>query len=197
MKRFFVFILWVILIWWFGSTFWYFENKVYCNIKDNNVTISLMNYSWTLKCKVYIDVIQQNALKKYDEIMAINSYIAQWEDVYYWKNVLESKKSDFIQLVNYRSQIISVVNRFESVLFNRYYDSLQKDMRIYYSDLEVQYYSFINQDTQVKWSKKELMISQLKQQIENVSAIIKAESLDDIMKIVPSYIYLKKQIEWN
>ena len=197
MKRFFVFIFWVILIWWFGSTFWYFENKVYCNIKDNNVTISLMNYSWTLKCKVYIDVIQQNALKKYDEIMAINSYIAQWEDVYYWKNVLESKKSDFLQLVNYRSQIISVVNRFESVLFNRYYDSLQKDMRIYYSDLEVQYYSLINQDTQVKWSKKELMISQLKQQIENVSAIIEAESLDDIMKIVPSYIYLKKQIEWN
>ena len=110
---------------------------------------------------------------------------------------MESKKSDFLQLVNYRSQIISVVNRFESVLFNRYYDSLQKDMRIYYSDLEVQYYSLINQDTQVKWSKKELMISQLKQQIENVSAIIEAESLDDIMKIVPSYIYLKKQIEWN
>lgn len=197
MNKIFMVILWIVFVLWFGSTFWYFEDKVYCNIENNDVTISLRNYSWTSKCKVYVDIIQQNALKMYDEIMLINSYIVQWEDVYYWKKLLEEKKSEFIELVNYRTQIVSVVNRFEKILFDKYYHWLQKEMKDYYLDLESQYYSLVNDVSQKRWSGNGLKKTQLKQQMENVSSILDAKNLDDIIKVSSSYIYLKKQIEWK
>ena len=197
MRRLIALLLWFFVVLWSCCTFWYFENKVYCDITDNNVTIFLKNYSWTLKCKVYIDTIHQLALKKYNEIMAINSYISQWEDVYYWKTILDEKKSEFIHLINYKSQIISVVNRFESILFDRYYWLLQKQMEDYYLDLENQYNDLLNNNSQVKTFDGSLKIIYLEQQMLNVSNLLDASNLDDIMKIVPSYIYLKNQIEWS
>ena len=141
-----------------------------------------------------MDTIYQLALKKYSEISAIRSYIAQGDDVYYWKEVLEEKKSEFVQLVNYRSQIKTVIDRFELALFEKYYNLLKKPLKAYYSDLEMQYYTLVNQ-TSTKTSKTSLKIAQLEQQMLNVNHILNAKNMDDIMEVVSSYIYLKKQIE--
>jgi hypothetical protein len=39
------------------------------------------------------------------------------------------------------------------------------------------------------------MVAQIEQQMQNVSHVLNAKNLDDIMQVVSSYIYLKKQIE--
>ena len=104
-----------------SQTFWYLESKVYCNLENKNVTIFTKNEEWTVKCQTYLDTIYQLALKKYNEISTIRSYINEWDDVYYWKRVLEGKKSEFLQLVNYRTQIKTAIDKFESALFNEYY----------------------------------------------------------------------------
>jgi hypothetical protein len=67
-------------------------------------------------------------------------------------------------------------------------------MQNYYSDLETQYYILVNQSKK-DVSEDSLEIAQLEQQMWNVSHILDAKNLDDIMEVVPSYIYLKKQIE--
>lgn len=188
--------LWVILALWFGQSFWYFEDKVFCDMDGKNVTIFLKNNEWMLTCKTYMDAIYQLALKRYNEIMAINSYIEQWEDVYYWKNILEEKKTNFLQLVNYRTQIKEVVDKFESVLFEKYYSILYKPMQVYYSDLETMYYILVNQKSSLNSSNTALKVAQLEQQMQNVSHVLEARNLNDIMDVVSSYIYLKKQIEW-
>lgn len=141
-----------------------------------------------------MDTIYQLALKKYNEISSIRSYIAQGDDVYYWKQILEEKKSEFIQLVNYRTQIKTAIDKFELALFDKYYNLLQKPLKAYYSDLEVQYYILLNK-TSPKTQKTSLKIAQLEQQMWNVNHILNAKNMDDIMSVVPSYIYLKKQIE--
>jgi hypothetical protein len=86
-----------------SQTFWYLESRVFCNLGNKNVTIFLKNEEWTVKCQTYMDTIYQLALKKYNEISAILSYIDQWNDVYYRKEVLEDKKSELLHLVNYRT----------------------------------------------------------------------------------------------
>jgi hypothetical protein len=68
-------------------------------------------------------------------------------------------------------------------------------MQKYYSDLEAQYYTMINQDVSQRSSNYMLKIAQLEQQMWNVSHVLEAKNLDDIMNVVSSYIYLKKQIE--
>ena len=182
---------------WFSQSFWYLENRVFCSLENNNVTIFIKNEEWTIKCKAYLDAIYQLALKKYNEISAIRSYIDQWDDVYYWNKVLEDKKSEFLQIVNYRTQIKTAIDRFESKLFDQYYAILHDPMKKYYSDLEVQYYIMINQDVSLRWSNHSLMVAQLEQQMWNVSHVLNAKNLDDIMSVVSSYIYLKKQLEWK
>ena len=148
-----------------------------------------------MKCQTYLDTIYQLALKKYNEISAIHSYIEQGDDVYYWKNVLEEKKTEFLQLVNYRAQIKTAIDKFESALFDKYYVILQGPMRNYYSDLDIQYNTLSNQDASIKKSEHSLKLAQIEQQMWNVNHIIEDKNLDDIMNVISSYIYLKKQIE--
>jgi len=144
-----------------------------------------------------MDTIYQLALKKYSEISTIRSYIIQGEDVYYWKWILDEKNSEFLQLVNYRTQIKTAVDKFESALFDKYYNLLQKPMQAYYSDLEVQYYVLVNQSSSMKTSDYSLKLAQLEQQMWNVDHILKAEKLDHIMEVLSSYIYLRREIEWK
>ena len=161
------------------------------------MTIFMKNEEWTVRCQTYLDTVYQLALKKYNEILAIRSYIEQGDDVYYWKKVLDDKKSEFLQLVNYRTQIKTAIDRFESALFVKYYDILQKPMQVYYSDLEAQYYILLNQDVSLRKFDYSLKLAQLDQQMWNVNHVLSAKNLDDIMEVVSSYIYLKKQIEWK
>jgi hypothetical protein len=135
------------------------------------------------------------ALKKYNEISAIRSYIDQGDDVYYWKEILEEKKSELLQLVNYRTQIKTAIDRFESALFDNYYSVLQESMQTYYSELEYKYYILVKQDASLRKSDHFLNLAQIEQQMWNVNHILNAKNLDDIMGVVSSYIYLKSQIE--
>ena len=180
-----------------SQTFWYLENKVYCNFENKNVTIFMKNEEWTVKCQTYLDTIYQLALKKYNEISVIRSYIEQWDDVYYWKKILEDKKAEFLQLVNYRTQIKTAIDKFESALFDKYYDILYEPMQDYYSDLQSQYNTLANQDVLLRKSDHSLKLAQLEQQMWNVNHVLNAKNLADIMEVMSSYIYLKKQIEWR
>ena len=189
--------LWVSVTLLFGQTFWYLESKVYCNLENKNVTIFMKNEEWTVRCQTYLDTMYQLALKKYNEISAIRSYIDQGDDVYYRKKILEDKKAEFLQLVNYRAQIKAAIDKFEAKLFDKYYDALKKSMKTYYSELEAQYYTLANQDISIRKTNHSLKLAQLEQQMWNVNHVLNAKNLDDIMDVMSSYIYLKKQIEWR
>ena len=197
MRKFSTLIFIFSILFGFNYGFWYFEDKVYCSVENQNVVISLKNENWTVKCRTYMDTIYQLAIKKYEEIETIRTYISQWDDVYYWKEVMTKKKAEFLQLVNYRIQIRSLIQQFESSFFEQYYNFLQKPMSTYYSDLETQYYILINQDESIRSTSFSLQVAQIEQQMWNVSHVLNAKNLDDIMEVVPSYIYLKKQIEWR
>lgn len=180
-----------------SQTFWYLENKVYCNLENKNVTIFMKDEWWATKCKMYMDAVYQLALKKYDEIVIIRSYIDQWDDVYYWTKVLDQKKSELLQLVNYRTQIKKAIDKFEAAIFDKYYDSLQSYMKVYYSELEAQYYYLINLNYNQRARNHDIKVEQYGQQMWNVSHVLNATKLDDIMDVMSSYLYLKQQLRWK
>lgn len=196
MRKIWIFILIVFVTCISSHTFWYLESKVYCDLKNNNVTIFIKNVEWTVTCQTYMDAVYQLAIDKYKEVQVIRSYINQWEDAYYWKKILDKKQSEFLQLVNYRAQIKAAIDRFEGTIFDKYYDALQSYMKIYYSDLEVKYYTMINEDVSSRPYNYYIKIEQLEQQMYNVSHVLNAKKLDEIMEVMSSYIYLKQQLRW-
>ena len=157
----------------------------------------MKNDWWMVKCQSYLDTIYQLAIKKYNEISIIRSYIDQWEDSYYWKEILEEKNTEFLELVNYRSQIKKSVDKFETALFDKYYGLLEWFMKNYYSDLETQYYILINQDAWMRPYNYSILVAEIEQQMRNISHIINAKTLDEIMEVIPTYLYLKNEIAWK
>lgn len=182
---------------WLSQAFWYFEERLFCNIDQQNVTIFLKNQEWTTKCQIYLDTIYQLAVQKYKEMSLIREYISEGEDVYYWKWVLEQKKSELSQMINYRIQIKNAMARFEDALFERYYNMIKDDMELYYSDIEIQYYTLINTEPTKRKGNHSLVLAELEQQMKNVSQMLEAENMDQLMEVVPSYLYLKKQLAWK
>ena len=180
-----------------SQTFWYLQDKIYCKFEQRNVTLFFKNEEWTLKCKSYLDTLYNLALKKYDAVLAIRSYIDQWDDVYYWNDILEKKKSDLLELISYRAQIVKSIDVFEADFFDKYYQILQTPMKTYYTELEVEYYALINTQWSGNVDKNSAKVEQLKQQMMNISKVLNAKNLDEIMEVVPSYIYLKRQIAWK
>ena len=114
--------------------------------------------------------------------------------MYYWTKILEQKKSELLQLINYRTQIKNAIDKFEAAIFDRYYDSLQNYMKVYHSELEAQYYYLINQDYRQRARNYNMKIEQLEKQMWNVSHVLNATKLDDIMEVMSSYLYLKQQL---
>lgn len=193
MRKLWIFMLLVFVTLLSSQTFWYLEDKVYCNIEGQNVTIFLQWWKWLKKCQAYVDAIYQMAQQTYNEIMLIRGYISQWEDTYYWKKILEQKNSEFLQIVNYRIQIKTAIDTFENSIFNQYSTILKKEMTSYYTKLDNMYDDLSKKNT----SAGSLKLMQVEQQMWNVDHILKAKNLDDIMNVLSSYIYLKRRIEWR
>ena len=107
---------------------------------------------------------------------------------------MEQKKSELLQLVNYRTQIKNAIDKFEATIFDKYYDSLQSYMKVYYSELEAQYYYLINQDYGKRARNHNIKVEQYSQQMWNVLHVLNATKLDDIMDVMSSYLYLKQQL---
>lgn len=182
------------LIW---LCFWYFEDKLYCDFERDSLTLVVNANDGHVKCKTYLDAIQKKSKEKYKEITLIRDYISQWEDLYYWKPLLTEREDEFLRLVNYREQIKWAINRFESDFYEKYYVILERPMRMYYSDLEMQHYSLINDKESHGSAEYWKKVSDLEQQMRNVSHILESKTLDDIIKLLPTYIYQKSVLEWK
>jgi hypothetical protein len=87
------------------------------------------------------------------------------------------------------------MTKFEDALFDRYYNLIKRDMELYYSDIETQYYILINTDKSLRKSDYLSMVEKYEQQMRNVSHILNAENMDQMMEMVSSYLYLKKQLQ--
>jgi hypothetical protein len=97
-------------------------------------------------------------------------------------------------MINYRIQIKNAMARFEDALFERYYNMIKGDMELYYSDIETQYYILINTEPSKRKGNHSLVLAELEEQMKNVSQMLEAENMDQLMEVVPSYLYLKKQL---
>ena len=134
--------------------------------------------------------------EKYDEVMLVLQYINQGDDVHYRREIFEIKKEEFLKLTRYRSTILEMISSFEEKFFAMYQDSLSQGLTPYLGilrELEINLYHSSAESPHNQ--PLALRHQQVAQQIDIIQTILDATSLDKIMELIPSYLYLKQQLE--
>jgi hypothetical protein len=60
-----------------GQIFGYLEDKMYCKIEGEQLTLYVKKEEGLHKCDTYLQAIQQLAREKYDEVLFVLEYINQ------------------------------------------------------------------------------------------------------------------------
>lgn len=191
-------IAWLLLMpIWVGSVFGYLEDKIYCQVQGEQLTLYVKKEEGSDKCETTIRALEQMARNKYDEVVLVLDYISQEDNSWYRKEVFEIKKQEFLKILNYKNKIQNAIVSFEEKFFLKYQEALSTELSPYLavlreqqtllaSSLEIKEHYYIREKYQ-----------QISQQISTLEQIFSAISLDEIMIQIPSYLYLKEQIQWT
>lgn len=171
---------------------------LFCQIKKDQVTISLKQTTGYYKCNDTILSLEHLIIETAKDLMKVQTYINRWRDVEYRKTVKLQKKSllDILQLS--RMTILTNMKIFQSNLLQKsvqyfivkitpYKISLQKSL-IKISALTLSGYS-----TPALSSYEQL----LKAQVNVIDKFTTATTQTEITDLLIKYVYLKKQIEWK
>jgi hypothetical protein len=192
--KFFITTLCVSLFLSAGSVLGYLEDKMYCNFEQEQLTLYVKKEEGLQKCETYLQSLEQLTKEKYDEVLLILYYINQGDDVAYWKEILEITKKDFLKFLRYRTMIIEMIQSFEEKFFIKYQSTLAQELTPYLEILQSHYLP-LAQVASPENKKLFIISQQVQQQIVTITTILHASSLDEIIQLIPAYLYLKQELE--
>ena len=188
----------VFTIFFAGFSSAYMEDKVFCTIWKNSITVTLekeQNY----KCSEYLTLLSQAINTEYNDVLSIQKLINQWYDVEYWKNIRESKRDKIKKMITIKDQIESAVAEFDSNLFTKMKEYVVYTTSSYRTTCKKTLKLLKNIQSQwwkISSSVKKKM-NYLQEEIDTIDNIMKSTDYDDLMKNFNRHIYLKNQIEWK
>jgi hypothetical protein len=184
----------ILFIW---ISFWYFENKYYCEIWWDKIVVTISKWN-NIKCLEYIRNINKK-IEKYEwNIKNANIYISKKEDIKYWadiKSQLEHNKKNIILI---KMKIIEYMENFEKSFFLK----IKKMLSYYLNQDKKKFLKIINYrkeiyNTEIWNGNIENILNTLKK-IDNmniqVSLIEKMMIATDFESLIP---YLKFYLKVN
>lgn len=179
----------------FGSiqtSFWHFEDKMYCDITKEKIVISLDNKQF-YTCKVYVRYIESKMKNVYKDMLTIQKYIDKQEDLWYWKPLKDEKVVLFNLLQNMRLNILAHMKTFETNLF--------ETSKKYFLDSIVTYKRRLIRSVEalrtLQDSSWEKYLSLLEQQLSVIEAITQSKTFETLNENIERYVYLKQQLPWK
>lgn len=189
----------IVLIFWIISTCSaYMEDKVFCTISKNSITVTLEKEN-NYKCTEYLILLSQAINTEYNDVLSIQKLINQWYDVDYWKNIRETKREKIKKMITIKDQIESAVAEFDANLFTKIKEYVVYTTSSYRTTCKKALKWLKNIQTQwwkISSSVKKKM-DYLQEEIDTIDNIMKSIDYDDLMKNFNRHIYLKNQIEWK
>jgi hypothetical protein len=180
---------------WQGQTFGYLEDKMYCKVEGEQITLYIKQEAAAHKCSLYVKVIEQLAKEKYDEIMLVLDYINQKEDVLYRQEIFEVKKQEFLKLIRQKDTILTMIENFEYKFFVKYQELLREELVPYVQTLQQVQQELDATHLITPYKEKDYIIyKQVTQQITIVQSVLNATTLDEIINQIPAYLYLKQAL---
>jgi hypothetical protein len=132
--------------------------------------------------------------KTYKDIMTIQKYIAQKEDILYRKPILDvkTKKADNLQTL--RLKILKSMKSFETNLFEKSKNLFIKETKKE-KDKRTMVFSRYNSNTGIDLNRLSKQIIAIKEILDAIEKIEKAQDISTLTQSYKNYIYLKKQFE--
>lgn len=189
-------IVWIICF--IGTTSAYMEDKVFCTINKNNITVTLERWK-NYKCSEYLNILSQNINTQYNDILSIQKIINQWYDTEFWKGIREEKRDKLKKMINIKDQISSAVSEFDRNLFLKL-----KEFLIYSATEDQAKFKKAYKHIQVyekQWGSESYSVKKkiwyLQEAINVIDWIWSSTNYDTLVKNYNRYIYLKEQLKWK
>lgn len=174
-----------------GLSDWFF-----CQIRSNEVVISLKKAESFYRCKDTIVSLESLILQTAKDIMTLETYINRWRDKDYW---VGAKKDKTIILEKYqlvRKNIIENMKIFEENLVIKSIQYFILSITPYKVNLQR---SLVKIDT-MSWSLTSALLSYrtlLHGQIVTIDDLSAVTTIEKLAPLLNKYIYLKKEIQWR
>ncbi len=113
-------ILWIIAVWSIFFTtiaFSYFENRFFCDVSSDIITVSL--HEWETLCFTYIEKITERVTELHEDIRIAQQFIDRDLDVEYWSSVWRWLIERRNQFLNSRRLLLDAMEDYEKELFLR------------------------------------------------------------------------------
>ena len=176
----------------------YMEDKVFCTLWKNSITVTLEKQS-NYKCSEYLSVLSQIINNEYNDILSIQKLIKQWYDVDYWKEIRESKKEKLKKMLTIKEQIETAVSEFDSNLFVKVKDYVIYTVSSYQTKYKkvLRYLNSVDSGGGKMSSDMRKKMDYLQEDILVIDKIFDSTGYEDLVNNFNRHIYLKNQIEWK
>lgn len=105
-------------------SYWYFENKYYCQFSGSKINISMNQLDNWEKCLSKISQINKTIIANESSILKAQEFINYGEDVEYWTALKSTFENNNKSLESLKSYTISNMNYYEDQLFAKIYKLL-------------------------------------------------------------------------
>jgi len=183
-----------------GTSFGFLEKRVYCIVDEDMIQVFLYKEN-AYKCVDYVAGLEQSVRKLYQDMINVQKFVMQKQDVEYWQWVLTQLQWQLDHINFVKQSVRDRVQEFETNLFDKIMDYMWIYLEPYQDKLQVELYDF------GEWSVHNLSgalvniahdrVLFLQHELDVVWAVLHVESLEELIKHIPDYLYLKKNIWWK
>jgi len=177
------------------TTFWYFEQNMFCNIKKDNIIVSLNQNDW-LKCQEYTKYIEQKMKSTYLDVLTMQWYINKRQDAGYRKPIKDAKVKQINDLQKLRLSVLASMKVFEKSLLDKSKQFFLSEVQPYQKKL-TDILTQLQSSTWTDLSQINKQIQLFSDTLDTIKSIENTTNFVTLNALFKKYVYLKKQIEWK
>jgi len=139
----------------FWTCFSYLEERLFCSLKDDEITLYFNATEDSKKCSSYLQNVESKMNDTYEELEDIFRHIQSKQDLPYRTKLFKNKQQIFLMLGNVKKQILDKMEQFEKTIFLRYKAYLSEDLLHKKRSLQYQINVLSRKMQNLTWSTQE------------------------------------------
>lgn len=174
------------------------EKSAYCEINQQYIKVYLYKEGAN-RCFQYVNSIDYSIKKVYSDLVTVETLLSSNQDIEYWTPVRADLQAKLDDLQDMRANILGRVETFEDNFFAKVKLYMERYLLPYKDDLEEKLEqleaSSMKDFDETMISDAQILVLSLQSQLLIIENILATRNLEELVSYIPSYLYLKKEIE--
>lgn len=174
------------------------SDSLFCKVNKEQVVISLKQTEWYYLCQDTISSLEHLIIQTAMDLDKIDQYISKHRNLWYRVWLKHEKTALIDQLQKARESIVSNMKKFENNLIKKYVQYFLLKITPYKKQLQksVAKIEILNMSG---YATRELnnYLYLLTWQLTTIDALGKAKTMEELLPLLSTYVYFKKEIIWS